>query len=48
MLHEDGGAIIPMFKDYVEAHNKKVKGHTPHSNDEFDNNLIAEKAWIEE
>lgn len=48
MLHEDGGAIIPMFKDYVEAHSKKVKGHTPHSNDEFDNNLIAEKAWIEE
>ena len=48
MLHEDGGAIIPIFKDYVEAHNKKVKGHTPHGNDELDNNLIAEKVWIEE
>jgi peptide/nickel transport system substrate-binding protein len=46
MLHDDGGAIIPVFKDWVDAHHDKVGGHTPHSGYDMDNGLILEKAWI--
>jgi peptide/nickel transport system substrate-binding protein len=47
MLHDDGGAIIPAFKDWVDAHAKRVKGHTPHSVLDLDNGRIAEKVWLE-
>ena len=46
MLHEDGGAIIPVFREWIDAHSDKVGGHTPHSGFDMDNGLIMEKAWI--
>jgi peptide/nickel transport system substrate-binding protein len=46
MLHSDGGALIPVFRDWIDAHNSKVGGHTPHSGFDFDNGRIAEKAWL--
>ncbi len=46
MLHEDGGAIIPVFKDWLDAHNEKVGGHTPHGGFDMDNGMITEKAWL--
>jgi len=47
MLHEDGGALIPVFQDWLEAHSSKVKGHVP--SNYFDNNggRLGEMAWIE-
>jgi peptide/nickel transport system substrate-binding protein len=47
MLHEDGGALIPVFQDWLEAHSSKVKGHTPHSMFDNDNGRLGEKAWID-
>jgi peptide/nickel transport system substrate-binding protein len=46
MLNEDGGAIIPVFRDWLDAHNEKVGGHTPHGGFDMDNGMIIEKAWI--
>jgi peptide/nickel transport system substrate-binding protein len=46
MLHDDGGAIIPVFKDWLDAHNDKVGGHTPHGGFDMDNGMILDKAWI--
>ena len=46
MLHSEGGAIIPAFRDYIDAHNAKVGGHTPHSGFDMDNCRLAEKAWV--
>ena len=37
MLNEQGGAIIPVFKDWLDAHNEKVGGHTPHGGFDMDN-----------
>ena len=42
----DGGAIIPVFRDWLDAHNDKVGGHTPHGGFDMDNGYILEKAWI--
>lgn len=46
MLTEDGGTLIPCFRDWLDAQNKKVGGHTPHTGFDMDNGRIAEKAWI--
>jgi peptide/nickel transport system substrate-binding protein len=46
MLHSEGGALIPVFRDWIDAHNNKVGGHTPHSGFDLDNGRIAEKAWL--
>jgi peptide/nickel transport system substrate-binding protein len=46
MLHNDGGMIVPAFRDWLDAHSQKVGGHTPHSGFDMDNGRICEKAWI--
>jgi peptide/nickel transport system substrate-binding protein len=46
MLHDDGGAIIPVFRDWIDAHNDSVGGHTPHGGLDMDNGYILEKAFI--
>jgi len=46
MLHEDGGAIIPVFRDWIDAHHDNVGGHTPHGGFDMDNGYILDKAFI--
>ncbi len=46
MLTERSGTLIPCFRDWLDAHHRKVGGHTPHSGFDMDNGRIAEKAWI--
>jgi peptide/nickel transport system substrate-binding protein len=46
MLHEDGGAIIPVFRDWIDAHSDSVGGHTPHGGLDMDNGYILEKAFF--
>jgi peptide/nickel transport system substrate-binding protein len=46
MLHSQGGALIPVFRDWLDAHNDKVGGHTPHNGFDLDNGRICEKAWL--
>jgi peptide/nickel transport system substrate-binding protein len=46
MLHEQGGCLIPAFRDWLDAHSNKVGGHTPHNGFDLDNGRIAEKAWL--
>ncbi len=46
LICDDGGAIIPAFRDWLDAHHEKVGGHTPTGGAELDNGYILEKAWI--
>ena len=46
MLNEQGGAIIPVFRDWLDAHLDKVGGHTPHGGYDMDNGYIMQKAWL--
>jgi peptide/nickel transport system substrate-binding protein len=46
MLHEDGGAVIPVFRDWIDAHHETVGGHTPHGGFDMDNGYILDKAFI--
>jgi len=47
ILHDEGGAIIPVFADWLDAAHSKVKGLTPHGIANFNNLRLAEKAWVE-
>ena len=46
ILNERGGALIPVFRDWLDAHNEKVGGHTPHGGFDMNNGWIMETAWI--
>ncbi len=46
MLTDESGTLIPCFRDWLDAKNKKVGGHTPHSGFDMDNGRIAEKAFL--
>jgi peptide/nickel transport system substrate-binding protein len=45
-LHEDGGAVIPIFSSWIDAHGAKVKGLNPHRWLDLGNLRVAEKAWL--
>ena len=46
ILSSEGGSLIPCFRDWLDAHHKRVGGHTPHSGFDMDNGRIAEKAFL--
>ncbi|WP_407051311.1 ABC transporter substrate-binding protein [Methyloraptor flagellatus] len=46
MINQDGGALIPMFIDYLEAGSKKVGGMGPHPMFDFLGLRLAEKVWL--
>ena len=46
ILNEEGGAIIPVFKDWVDAHQDKVGGHVPTGGFDMVNGYILERAWL--
>jgi peptide/nickel transport system substrate-binding protein len=46
MLRDDGGAVVPVFRDWIDAHRDIVGGHTPHSGLDMDNGYILDKAFL--
>ncbi len=46
MLHSQGGGVIPVFRDWLDAHSTRIGGHTPHSGFDLDNGRICEKVWV--
>lgn len=47
MLSDDGGALIPVFSDWLDAHRVHVKGHTPHTQFDLANGRLCEKVWLD-
>jgi peptide/nickel transport system substrate-binding protein len=46
MLHDEGGVIVPVFRDWIDAHRDSIGGHTPHGGFEMDNGYVLEKAYF--
>ena len=44
--NERAAALIPVFRDWLDAHNQKVGGHTPHGGYDMNNGWIMEDAWL--
>ncbi len=47
MIHEDGGNLIPMFADFVDALSADVRGFTPSPVWELSGLRAAERCWLE-
>jgi peptide/nickel transport system substrate-binding protein len=47
ILRNEGGVIIPMFANHIEAANNKVRFEQPAGNWELDGNRAAERWWFE-
>ena len=46
MISDDGGAVIPMFIDYLEAGGPRVRGMAPHPLFDLMGQRIGEKVWL--
>jgi peptide/nickel transport system substrate-binding protein len=46
MVSDTGGAMIPMFIDYLEAGSNRVQGMKPSSSFDFMGQRISEKVWL--
>ncbi|HEY0214319.1 MAG TPA: ABC transporter substrate-binding protein [Paenirhodobacter sp.] len=46
IVSDDGGAVIPMFGDYLDAVSNKLGGVTPHPMFNFMGARMAEKVWL--
>jgi peptide/nickel transport system substrate-binding protein len=47
MIHNEGGLILPVFNDYVNAGSKKLKGYVHDIGNDISNGRIASRVWIE-
>jgi peptide/nickel transport system substrate-binding protein len=48
MVRDDGGLILPMFNDFLDAHREQVKGWVPDPNHETSNLRAAIRVWLDE
>lgn len=46
LLSTEGGALIPAFRDWIEAASKKVGGLAPTSGFDMCNGYVCEQAWL--
>ncbi len=46
MLNDDPATIIPAFKNWIDANNKKVGGHVPYALFDMNGGYILEQAWL--
>lgn len=47
MIHSDGGALIPMFNNYLDGASKAVKGFVPMSTFELSGYRVSEQVWLD-
>ncbi|MGB3279136.1 MAG: peptide ABC transporter substrate-binding protein, partial [Pseudorhodobacter sp.] len=46
IINEDGGAIVPMFNDFVEAHADTLMGWENNPNQEMMDGFVSHKTWF--
>ena len=46
LIAADGGAVIPVFRDWLDARQDKVAGLLPHPGGELANGYVLERAWL--
>jgi peptide/nickel transport system substrate-binding protein len=46
MLHEEGGAIIPVFSNFLNGASKKIRGFAAMPCEDMSGNRAAEKVWF--
>jgi len=47
LVRDEGGTIVPMFNDFVNASTKQVKGYVHDIGNDMSNGLVASRVWLE-
>lgn len=47
MLHEEGGLILPVFNDYVNAASPRLKGYVHDIGNDLSNGRVVSRVWLE-
>jgi peptide/nickel transport system substrate-binding protein len=47
MIHDDGGAVVPVFFNFIDAGSKKVQGFVPNPTLQMSGFRAPEKVWFE-
>ncbi len=47
MVRDEGGLILPMFNDFVNAATKNVKGYVHDIGNDMSNGFVATRVWLE-
>lgn len=47
MVRDEGGLILPMFNDFVNASTKAVKGYVHDIGNDMSNGFVATRVWLE-
>ena len=47
MVRDEGGVILPMFNDFVNAAQKSVKGYVHDIGNDMSNGFVATRVWLE-
>ncbi|MDX3925019.1 MAG: ABC transporter substrate-binding protein [Shinella sp.] len=47
MVRDEGGLILPMFNDFVNAASKNVKGYVHDIGNDMSNGYVATRVWLE-
>jgi peptide/nickel transport system substrate-binding protein len=47
LVRDEGGTILPMFNDYVNAATKKVKGYVNDIGNDMSNGYVATRIWLD-
>jgi len=47
ILHEEGGVIVPMFNDFIDAHSNRVAGWVKDGNQEMMGGYALSKCWLQ-
>ena len=47
LVRDEGGTILPMFNDFVNAGTKKLKGYVNDIGNDMSNGYIATRVWLD-
>jgi peptide/nickel transport system substrate-binding protein len=47
MVRDEGGLILPMFNDFVNACGKNVKGYVHDIGNDMSNGYVATRVWLD-
>jgi len=47
MVRDEGGVILPMFNDFVNASTKQVKGYVHDIGNDMSNGYVATRVWLD-
>lgn len=47
LINEEGGAVVPVYADFLDAKQSRVKGYEPSPDTDLSGDRVAERVWLQ-